>query len=65
MRYTIKSIVVLMGLDTIVINSDDEFEIGQTVTLSPKQPMTVQDGNGNSVSLSPGVSFTGQVIAKN
>ena len=54
-----------MGLDTIVINSDDEFEISQTVTLSPKQPMTVQDGNGNSVSLSPGVSFTGQVIAKN
>lgn len=63
-RYTIKLNVVMMGLDTIVIDTPDEFEVGQTVSISPQQNMKVQDQNGNSVSLSPGVTITGTVTAK-
>lgn len=63
-RYTIKMNVEIMGVDTIVVNTPDEFEIGQTVTISPKENMTIRDQNGNVVSLSPGVSMTGKVVAK-
>jgi len=63
-RYTIKMNVVIMGLETIVIDSPDEYEVGQTVTITPRENMTVRNQNGNSVSLTPGVSITGTVTAK-
>jgi len=56
--------VVIMGLETIVIDSPDEYEVGQTVTITPRENMTVRNQNGNSVSLTPGVSITGTVTAK-
>ena len=63
-RYTIKMNVVIMGLETIVIDSPDEYEVGQTVTITPRENMTVRNQNGNSVSLTPGISITGTVTAK-
>jgi hypothetical protein len=64
LRYTIKLNVEVMGVDTIVVDTPDEFEISQVVTISPKENMTIRDQNGNVVSLNPGVSMTGRVVAK-
>ena len=63
-RYKIKSNVAFNGLDTIVIDSPDQHAVGDSVTLSPTAPMTVENGSGGSVTLQPGVSFTGIVLSK-
>lgn len=63
-RYTIRMNVVLMGLHTIVLETPEEYEVGQTVSVSPSSGMTIRDQNGNAVSLSPGVSISGTIVAK-
>lgn len=63
-RYTIKMNVVIMGLDTVVIDTPEEYEVGQTVSVSPTSGMTIRDKNGSAVDLSPGVSISGTIIAK-
>jgi hypothetical protein len=63
-RYTIKMNVVMMGLETIIIDDPADYQVGQTISISPKVPMTVQDQNGNGVTISPGVSMAGTVIDK-
>ena len=63
-RYTIKSNVAFSGKDTIVVDVDQEFKVGDPVTISPKQTMVVSSPDGGSVTLTPGVSFTGTVTEK-
>jgi len=63
-RYTIKMHVVMMGLKTITIDDPADYRIGQTISISPKVPMSVKDQNGNGVTISPGVSMAGTVIEK-
>ncbi len=63
-RYTIKMNVVMMGLETIIIDDPADYQVGQTISISPKVPLTVQDQNENGVTISPGVSMTGTVIDK-
>ena len=63
-KYTIKMNVVVMGLETIVVNTPQEFEVGKSVTITPTQTMKVQDQNGNSVTIPPSVTMSGTVVAK-
>ena len=63
-RYTIELNVVMAGVDTIVIDDQSDYSIGQSVTISPTRDMNITDKNGNSVGLSPGVSVTGKITDK-
>jgi hypothetical protein len=56
--------VVVMGLDTLVVDLPAEFEVGQTVSISPRANMEVSNGSGGSVALTPGITMTGEVVAK-
>lgn len=62
-RYTIKLNVVMMGMDTITIDDPNDYQVGQTVSLSPTSNITVQGPTG-SVSLGPGVTISGTVVSK-
>jgi hypothetical protein len=63
-RYTIRMNVVMMGLDKMVIDDSNDFQIGQTISISPKVPMTVQNQDGGSVTITPGITMTGTIIDK-
>ena len=63
--YTIRLAVSLLGKNTIVIALPEDYEVGQTVSVSPTAAMTVSDGQGGSVTMQPGVTMQGTVIAKN
>ena len=52
------------GLETILMEDREEYEVGQTITISPKDPITVLDQHGNGVRLSPRMSVLGTVIEK-
>jgi hypothetical protein len=54
----------MAGVDTVVIDDQNDYSIGQSVTISPKSDMTITDQNGNSVGLTPGVSITGTITDK-
>jgi len=54
----------LKGLETILMEDHEEYEVGQTISISPKAPITVQDQHGNGVRLSPKMSIRGTVIEK-
>jgi hypothetical protein len=54
----------MAGVDTVVIDDQNDYSIGQSVTISPKSDMTITDQNGNSVELTPGVSITGTITDK-
>ena len=63
-RYTIKLHMVFSGVDTLVIDLPEDREVGETVKIGPTQAMKISDGKGGSVTLTPGVSFTGEITAK-
>lgn len=42
-RYTIKLNVVMAGVDTVVIDDQNDYSIGQSVTISPRSNMTITD----------------------
>jgi hypothetical protein len=60
----LKGMKGLKGLETILMEDLRDYEVGQTVSFSPKDPITVLDQHGNGVRLSPQVSFLGTVIEK-
>ena len=63
--YTIKMDVVIMGLHTIVVDTTEEYNVGQKVVVSPTSGVSIRDTNGNAVSLPlGGVSMSGTVVAK-
>jgi len=62
-KYTIKLNVVMMGMDTITIDVPNDYQIGQSVSISPTSNITIQGPSG-SVSLGPGVTISGTVVAK-
>jgi len=62
-RYTIKLNVVMSGVDQIDVDDSNNYDIGQTVSISPKQAMSFQSKSG-SVTINPGVTITGKVTAK-
>ncbi len=63
-KYTIRMNVIIMGLENIVIETSQEFKIGQSITISPTQNLKVQDTKGNYVELTPGVSMSGTIVSK-
>lgn len=63
-KYTIKLNVVMAGVDTVVIDDQNDYSIGQSVTISPKSDVTITDQKGNSVGLTPGVSIAGTITDK-
>jgi hypothetical protein len=62
--YTIKLHERFGGADTITLKTREEYFVGQTVSFSQAGPLTISTSDGGSISLSPGVTFTGTVIAK-
>jgi|WetSurMetagenome_2_1015567.scaffolds.fasta_scaffold34000_3 hypothetical protein len=54
----------LKGLETILMEDRRDYEVGQTITVSPEDTITVQDQHGNGVRLSPKVSLLGTVVEK-
>jgi hypothetical protein len=62
--YMIKVHDGMKGLETILMEDRRDYEVGQTIAISPKDPITVQDQHGNGVRLSPRMSFNGTVIEK-
>jgi hypothetical protein len=63
-RYTVKMNVVMMGLETIIIDDPADYQVGQAISIAPKVPITVQDQRGNGITISPGISMTGTIIDK-
>lgn len=62
--YTIKVHNGKRGLETIIMEDHEEYEVGQTISISPKVPMTVQDQHGNDFRITPRMSMRGTVIEK-
>jgi hypothetical protein len=62
-KYTIRLDTVIMGMDTITIDVLDEYQIGQTISISPNSHINVQSGD-DSVTLGPEVTISGTVVAK-
>jgi hypothetical protein len=63
-RYTIKLNVAFFGKDTLVLDLPNDFTVGQTVSITPNQSMQITDPSRGSVALTPGVTVTGTVTAK-
>lgn len=51
--YTIKVHDGLKGLETILMEDFHDYEVGQTILIAPKGPITVLDQHGNGVRLLP------------
>jgi hypothetical protein len=62
-KYTIRLDTVIMGMDTLTIDVLDEYEVGQTISISPTSHINVQSDEG-SVTLGPEVTISGTVVAK-
>ena len=62
--YMIKVHDGMKGLETILMEDHEDYDVGQTISISPKVPITVQDQHGNGVRLSPKMSILGTVIEK-
>jgi hypothetical protein len=62
--YTIKVLDGLKGPETILMEDFREYEIGQTIAISPVDPITVQDQHGNEFRITPKMSLRGTVIEK-
>ena len=62
--YMIKVHNGLKGLETIIMEDRRDYEVGQTVSITPEGPLTVLDQHGNGIRLSPKVSLSGTVIEK-
>ena len=60
--YVVKLNVGMAGIDTVKIPSDDQYEIGQTVSITPNEPTTFDSGDGRSVTIQPGMQISGNVI---
>ncbi len=60
--YVVKLNVAMAGVDTVEIPSEEEYEVGQTVTVSPNQATTFSSGDGRSVTIQPGVQINGTVV---
>jgi len=43
----------LKGLETILMEDHEDYEVGQKISISPKGPITVQDQHGNGVRITP------------
>jgi hypothetical protein len=54
----------LKDVETILMEDLQNYEVGQRVLFSPKDPITILDQHGNGVRLSPRMSFNGTVIEK-
>lgn len=63
-RYTIKLDVVMMGIDTIVVDIPEEYQVGQKVRVSPRKNLTIRNQNGGSISMGSNVFISGTVVAK-
>jgi hypothetical protein len=62
--YTIKVHDGKRGLETIIMEDHEDYEIGQTISISPKVPITVQDQHGNGFRITSKMSILGTVIEK-
>ena len=62
--YTIKVHDGMRGLETILMEDHEEYEVGQTISIAPNVPITVQDQHGNGFRLTPKMSLSGTVIEK-
>jgi len=62
--YTIKVHDGTRGLETIIMEDLEEYEVGQTISISPKVPIIVQDQHGNGFRITPRMSIRGTVIEK-
>ena len=56
--------IALFGVDQIVIDSEIVRQIGERVSITPNAPVTVSDGRGGSVTLSPGVTIGGVIVSQ-
>ncbi len=62
-RYTIQLDSVIMGMNTIIIDVPDEYQVGQTVSISPTKHINVQSED-DSVTIGPEITISGKVVAK-
>jgi hypothetical protein len=62
-RYLVEAHASFLGLNRFTVEHHEELVVGQSVTLTPTQPVTFTGASGQ-ISMGPGVTFSATVVAK-
>jgi len=62
--YIVKLNATTAGVDIVEMPSDEQYEIGQIVTIKTDRPITYNSSDGRNLTVRPGIQLGGRVVDK-
>ncbi len=62
--YIVKLNATVAGVDIVEMPSNEQYEIGQIVSISTDKPTTYNSSDGRYLTIRPGIQLGGRVVDK-